>query len=433
MNQHASALIKRFIDLDVQQAAFSLEGMAPEEAAQVLTELPLETVVRGMEQMRPVAAAAVLIHMLPEPASSVLHRMRPDHAADVFRSFQKGDQERVLVGLSKERKREIQELLSYPEDSAGRLMQTGVVSFHKDIKVREVVARLKALPFTDSTTYTYVVDSDHKLIGVLNMRDVLVSDHESAVETVMRKEVFSVSAFMDREELVHLASKKPFVWIPVVDAEGRLVGAVRTGGLLESSQQEATEDLQILFGSSAEERVFSPIRFKVSKRLPWLTFNLATAFLAAGTVALFEDLISRIAVLAVFLPVVAGQGGNAGTQSLVVVLRGLVMREVRPHQAWPLIMREMTVGVLNGAVTGTGTALLAWWWQKNPYMGLVVGLAMIVNLAAAGMAGAAIPVVMKRLGFDPAQSSGIFLTTITDVVGFLSFLGFAALFESKLM
>jgi len=433
MNQQAATLIKRFIDADVQQAAFSLEEMNPEEAAPVLAELPVEAVVRCLEHMRPAAAAAVLKHLFPEPARAIFDQMKPDHATDVFRSLSKEDRKRAMASLSKDRKMEIQEFLAYPEDSAGRLMKTDVVSFHKDLKIREAVARLKGMPITDATTYTYVVDSNNKLIGILNMRDVLVADYESIVESVMRREVFSVSAFMDREELVHLASQKPYIWIPVVDAEGRLVGAIRPGDLLESSQEEATEDLQLLFGSSAEERSFSPTKFKVAKRLPWLTFNLATAFLAAGTVALFEDLIGRIAVLAVFLPVVAGQGGNAGTQSLVVVLRGLVMREVRPHHAWSLIAREAVVGLINGVAIGMITALVAWLWHKNPFLGVVIGLAMVVNMVAAGLAGAAIPIAMKRLGFDPAQSSGIFLTTITDVVGFFSFLGFAALFQARLV
>ena len=177
----------------------------------------------------------------------------------------------------------------------------------------------------------------------------------------------------------------------------------------------------------------SPVGFKVTHRLPWLYVNLLTAFMAGAVVALFEDLIARIAVLAVFLPIIAGQGGNAGTQTLAVVIRGMVMREIDGRTGTRLLITELQVGLINGALIGGVTAAIAWLWKDNPFLGLVVGLAMIVNMIAAGLSGALIPLTMKRLGFDPAHSSGIFLTTVTDVVGFFSFLGFAWLFQSKLV
>ncbi|UCG32500.1 MAG: magnesium transporter [Phycisphaerales bacterium] len=193
------------------------------------------------------------------------------------------------------------------------------------------------------------------------------------------------------------------------------------------------ESIQRMFGGSPDERAFSPTIFSLRKRLPWLHVNLATAFLAAYVVSLFEETIAKITILAVFLPVVAGQGGNAGAQSLAIVMRGLVMREIPKRRVLWLIAKEGWLGLLTGAITGAVTGLVAWLWQSNPILGVVIGLGMIVNLFAAGLSGAAIPVIMKALGFDPAQCSSIILTTITDVVGFLAFLGFAVVFQSYLI
>jgi magnesium transporter len=188
-----------------------------------------------------------------------------------------------------------------------------------------------------------------------------------------------------------------------------------------------------MFGAGGDERVSSTIWFSIKKRLPWLHVNLATAFLAAAVVAAFEGIIAKLTVLAVFLPVVAGQGGNVGAQSLAVVMRGIVMREIRRDKKFRLVLKEGILGAVNGAVIGAVTALIAWMWNGNPYLGLVIGLGMLVNLISAGLSGSSIPLIMKKIGIDPAQSSSIILTTVTDVVGFLAFLLFAVIFQGYLL
>lgn len=430
----ASSVILRFIDTDPQQAALALESLSPRGAASVVRALPHEAAARLLARVHPQSEAAIYEHLVPEPAATLLGLADADDAADAFRALTDESRRVLLASLSPERRRELEERLSYPEHSVGQIMRTDVVAFSKDASVRDVVTRLKTITATKHPqSYAYVVDAQRRLLGVLNMRDLLLAEDDARVETIMRVDVISVPAHIDREELISEPKVKGYLSIPVVDAQGRLLGAVRTSDLLESSQEEATEDLQRLFGASAEERAFSPMLFKVRQRLPWLTVNLATAFLASAVVALFEDLIARIAVLAVFLPIVAGQGGNSGVQSLSVVLRGLVVGEVRLRDAMRLTMLEVSVGLVNGLLIGVFTAFGVWFWNGNPWMGLVLGLAMVVNLVAAGLAGAVIPLGMKRLGFDPAQSSGIFLTTITDVVGFFAFLGFAFLFQAHLL
>ena len=430
----ALTVVSRFIDIDPQQAALALEALSPRGAASVVRGLPPETAARLLARVHPQSEAAIYEFLVPEPAATLLGLADADDAADAFRALTDESRRTLLASLTPERRRELEERLSYPDHSAGQIMRTDVVAFSKDARVRDVVARLKTITATKHPqSYAYVVDDHRRLLGVLNMRDLLLAEDDARVETIMRSDVVSVPAHIDREELMAEQKLKGYLSIPVVDAQGRLLGAVRTSDLLESSQEEATEDLQRLFGTSADERAFSPMLFKVRQRLPWLTVNLATAFLASAVVAQFQDLIGKIAVLAVFLPIVAGQGGNAGVQSLSVVLRGLVIGEVRLRDAMRLTVLEISVGLMNGLVIGIITALGAWFWNGNPWMGLVLGLAMVVNMIGAGMAGAVIPLGMKRLGFDPAQSSGIFLTTVTDVVGFLAFLGFATLFQAHLL
>ncbi len=431
----ALELVKRFIQDDPVRAAQALEDLPPKEASQLMKALPPSVASQALENMPPQAAARLLENRSPQEAAGILHRTGKYQAADIFRQFDPEFSKAVIPLLDQEFSKDMAEILAYPRESAGRMMHTDFLAFRSDARVKDVIARLrqiakKQLP---AASYCYVVDAASGLLGVLNMRDLLLSSPDAKVEDVMIREVLKVSPFMDREELVQLAARRHFLAVPVTNENGRLLGVVNTKNLIESTEEEAAEDLQILFGASAEERPFSPAWFKVTRRLPWLTINLATAFLAGSVVELFEDFIARVAVLAVFLPIIAGQGGNAGTQTLSIVLRGMLMREIAPHNAWKLVRTEILVGLVNGAAIGLMTAAAAWLWKGSAWLGLVVGVAMTVNMVAAGMSGAMIPLAMKRLGYDPAHSSGIFLTTVTDVVGFFAFLSTAWLLQSRLI
>ncbi len=218
-----------------------------------------------------------------------------------------------------------------------------------------------------------------------------------------------------------------------MDSENRILGIIKAERMIQGAKEDATKDIQRMFGAGGDERVFSTIFFSLKKRLPWLHINLAAAFLAAAVVALFEGIIAKLTILAVFLPVVAGQGGNAGAQSLAVVMRGIVMRKIPKDKILQLVLKEGKIRAINGIVIGSVTALVAWLWYGNPCLGLVIGLGMLVNLIFAGLAGASIPLIMKKIGIDPAQSSSIILTTVTNVLGFLAFLVFAVMFQNVLI
>ena len=265
------------------------------------------------------------------------------------------------------------------------------------------------------------------------MRDLMLAAPDKKLEEISRKDLFALHCFTGQQEAANEMAKRKFFAAPVVDSENRVLGLVKAERMIHGVQEEMSKDIQQMFGAGGDERVTSDIGFALKKRLPWLHINLATAFMAAGVVAMFEDIIAKLTVLAVFLPVVAGQGGNAGAQSLAVVMRGIVMREIPKGKRLQLVFKEGKIGAISGLIIGLVTAGVAWLWYGNPYLGVVIGLGMVVNLICAGLSGASIPLAMKKVGIDPAQSSSIILTTVTDVVGFMAFLGFAVLFQQYLV
>ncbi|MDP3980916.1 MAG: magnesium transporter [Chlamydiota bacterium] len=427
-------LVQKYVEQNPHTVAHSLETMDEEDAIELLKVLPPSLASKIFQNLHDVYAADLLQALPQHHLEKIVSELNLQQVANIFLHINDDTRSLFLNGLDEKKKRKVQELLTYPEDSAGRIMTLDFIAFHSDTKVKDAVQKIRRLAQKGSAaSYVYVVDINDCIVGVMNMRDMLLAPPDVALESVMRKEIFTVNCFMDREKIAHDLSERHYFAAPVVDNENRLLGIIKAEQLIADVQEEATEDIQKMFGAGGDERSFSTIGFSLRKRLPWLHVNLITAFLAASVVALFEDVIAKITVLAVYLPVVAGQGGNAGAQSLAVVMRGLVMREIPFKKARKLILKESLIGFINGIVIGIVTGLVAWFWQGNPFLGIVIGLGMLVNLTAAGMSGAAIPLFMKSVGLDPAQCSNIILTTITDVMGFFSFLGFAVLFQDYLV
>ncbi len=425
----ASKAVSRLAELDGREAALFLESLDFERAARILRSQAYGNARLIFDHLAPEIAGKILAAATQEETASILNAVGPRAAADAYRAMTSETRAAALEGLSPERKKDIRDHLTFPEGSAGRLMRTDVTTFQEGTKVRAVVQKLRLLAAKNTPPgYAYVVGSGNRLRGILTMRDLLLAKADDSVEKIMKTGVTAVAPFTDHETLAGMIRSRNLLAVPVADADGRFLGAVRAHELVEG-RIEAAEDLQVIFGGSSEERVDSNVWFKVSQRLPWLNVNLLTAFLAGSVVALFEDLISRIAVLAVFLPVVAGQSGNAGTQTLAVMLRGIVMREVRPEDGARVVLKEAAVGLINGLAIGVVTGAIAWLWKGSLPLGLVVAGSMVCGLSVAGVAGAGIPLLLRRWGLDPAQSSGIFLTTVTDVVSFFSFLAFATVFE----
>ena len=427
-------LAVRYCERDPIAGAHALEALTEEQALEVLGSLTQGALKKVLPAMAPAFISSAAAGPLADRATPILEMGGAEVCASVLLSLPEEHRVGFLESLPQELREQMQELLTFPQSSAGKVMRTDYSAFHEELTVGDAVEKLRSRARTQhAPSNIFVVDDHNKLLGVIGMRDLLIAAASSKLRELMNVEVISVSPFDEASKALKTLSGRGFTSLPVVDAQGHLIGVVRATHLLAGAQETAAQDIQKLFGVGKDERTFSPIGFCLKKRLPWLHINLATAFMAASVVALFEDVIAKITVLAVYLPVVAGQGGNAGAQSLAVVMRGLVLREIPQDQVRQLLVKEGLIGVVNGVVIGLVTAAIAWFWNGNPYLGLVIGLAMIVNLAVAGLAGAAIPTLMKRFGFDPAQSSSIVLTTVTDVVGFFAFLGFAMIFQDLLI
>jgi magnesium transporter len=272
----------------------------------------------------------------------------------------------------------------------------------------------------------FVVDAEGVLVGAVPLQ-VLAVSHKETLGELQRPPKAVVRSMATREEVVEILETTKTPVVPVVDLDGKLLGVIRYDALIAATQAEASVDVQTMVGASREERALSSVSFAVKKRLPWLQVNLGTAFLAASVVGLFESIIAQFTALAVLLPVVAGQSGNTGAQALAVTMRGLALREVRVRQWFAVIFKEFRVGLVNGVAVAVTTAGFVFLWSRSIGLSLVIGFSMVLSMALAGLSGGAIPMLLTAIGQDPAQSSSIILTTVTDVVGFFSFLGIATL------
>jgi magnesium transporter len=322
------------------------------------------------------------------------------------------------------------QLLRAPDvrpDAEG-LIYAPALSFPRHATAQQVIDTLRHMrPDAASVAYLFVTGEAGRLVGALSLHQVVVAAPEARVESLMSGSVISLPDTLPAEEQAHILSESGLPALPVVDAEGRLVGAVDAGDLLDAVEEEATEDMYRLAGVNKDEEVSRPLGRAARDRVFWLVINLGTAFLAASVVSGFQSVITQAAVLAAFMPIVAGQGGNAGTQTLTFIVRSLALGEVRFANARQILLREAAIGLCNGLCIGLLVGLLGWLWKGIPALGLVVGVAMLGNLIMASLAGVAVPLTLKALSIDPALASSIFVTAVTDVCGFFFFLSLGML------
>lgn len=408
------------------------------EAVRRLETLPRDTITRFLERSTPDAAAKIVARLRPDLAATVLASLAPGDAATLAATMDPGIAAPTLARLSPEHRAailermepstasELQELMTYPPDSAGGLMDPVVVLLKGASNVREALARVREVRHKPLYR-VLVVDDERHLVGAVPLQDLAVADPRTKLLDLIREPPPSIQATASQEQVVEMLEELKVTSLPVVDFEGRVVGVIRQEGLLHATEDEATADIQTMVGVSKDERALSPIRFAVAKRLPWLHVNLATAFLAAFVVGLFESTIARFTALAVLLPVAAGQSGNTGAQALAVTMRGLALREIRVRQWIRVVSKEVAVGALNGVAIGVVTATAVYFWSRSIGLAVVIGIAMVTSMTIASIAGSSVPIILTILRQDPAQASSIVLTTITDIAGFLSFLGLATL------
>jgi len=370
----------------------------------------------------------VVERLSTEEVAAAISELESDDAVEVIEDLHEDVQQQILQEIPAEERVIIEDSLSYPDESAGRLMQRELVSVSESWTVGEIIDFLRSEKDLPQDFYDiFIVDPKHQPVGSVPLSRVLRSERSVRGSDLMETQIKPVEANMDQEEVALLFRRHNLISAPVIDLEKRLIGVITVDDVVDVIDEEAGEDIMRL-GGVKEEDFYSAFIDTTRSRFTWLLVNLVTAFLASLVIFQFESTISRIVALAVLMPIVASMGGNAGTQTLTVAVRALAMKELNPANAWRSVGKEFLVSLVNGLLFAGITGLVCWWWFDWPEIGFIIAAAMIINIIVAGLSGMGIPLILDRLRIDPAIASGTFLTTITDVVGFLSFLGLAAWF-----
>lgn len=429
----SEALQHKFFKSHPTEAALYLEKLAPTVAAGIIEQETPDNAVPIFESLSPARAADIVNHVSEQFIQPVLKQLSAQRLAALFAQLEEALRARLLALLDPKTKDMLEKVLSYPADSAGAIMDRDVIMFRAGLTVREALARLVAKPHLHKRRALFVVDDRLRLKGLVDIQALALADRNQMLSELMYSAVAVVNDTDNKQMIAETFERYRVTGLPVIDYQGSLMGVIRYEDLVSVSKETATVDIQTMVGASKDERALSTPWFAIRKRLPWLQVNLLTAFLAAAVVGLFESTIAAYTALAVLLPVVAGQSGNTGSQALAVTMRGLALREVYPQQ-WGLIaFKEARVALVNGIVVAVVTSVGTFIWSQSLGLALIIGSSMVISMLIAGIAGAMVPITLSKLGQDPAQSSSIILTTITDVAGFFSFLGIATLLMFMLL
>lgn len=390
-------------------------------AASTLKELPSELLPQIFDALG------------DERLAQILARLEVDDMVELFEWIDEGRREPVLALLPEARRLELRKAELYPPSSAGRVMVTRFIALHEGMTAQQAIERIrKEGQDTEAILYLYVVDAERRLRGVVPIRRLVAAGPDTPCAELMVRDPIFVRTDADQEEVAQLVARYNLLAIPVVDDAERIVGVITVDDVIEVIHEEATEDIYRLAGLSEEDRVFSPASRAVRKRLPWMFLNLGAAFVVAWVVGLFEQTLQELVALAFFMPVVASMGGNSGIQALTVVTRGIALGEIEFSTGLRAIGKEMAVSLAIGALTGVVSGAIGYFWIGSPVLGVALFASMVITLALAGLMGAGVPLVLKALGADPAVGSGVFVTTLTDVCGFATFLGIGSLALQRL-
>jgi magnesium transporter len=391
-------------------------------AAALLKELPPELLPQVIEAIT------------DQRLSEVLDRLELDDMLDLFEAIPEDRREDVRGLLPRHQSEELRWAEIYPASSAGRVMTTTYTALDEKMTAQEAIDSIRASSELDeSIIYLYVVDHERILQGYVPIRRLVAAHPDRVCADLMIRETVSTPPEADQEEVAKLVARYDLLAIPVTDIDGTLLGIITVDDVIDVITEEATEDMYHLAGLSDEDRVFSPARHSIRKRLPWMLVNLATAFAAAWVVGLFRETIEQVVALAMFLPVVAGMGGNGGVQTLTVITRAIALGEIEFSSGIRAVGKEFFVGSVLGALAGIAGGLIITLWQGDPNLGFVLFAAMITTMAIASLLGAAVPILLKALGQDPALGAGVVVTFFTDSIGFFTFLGIATLLMDRLV
>jgi len=429
LERHDAAEIRRLVaDLHEADVADLLENLDREERAQLIKTLGRDFDLEVLTYLEVPVREEIIESLELRQLAAQLSDLDSDDAVDIFEDLDEEDQQRILAALPKADRLVLEESLRFPEDSAGRIMQRELLAVPSSWTVGETIDYMRAAKDLPDDFYDlYIVDPKHQPIGYVPLSRAMRTRRPVKLTEIMNEEVRTIPVSMDQEEVAYLFRQYGLVSAPVVDDAGRLVGVVTVDDVVHIIDEEAEEDLLKLAGVQ-ETDLYSAVLDTTKARFTWLLINLFTAVAASVVIGFFEGTLQQIVALAVLMPIVASMGGNAGTQTLTVAVRALAMRDLSAGNALRFVGKELLVGVANGIMFAVVAGAVAWLWFDQPMIGVIIAAAMLINLVAAALSGALVPLGLEKVGVDPAVASSVVLTTVTDVVGFLAFLGLASLF-----
>ncbi|MBM3460631.1 MAG: magnesium transporter [Armatimonadetes bacterium] len=424
--------LDRLATLHPADQAEILCALDEDDATTLLSRLSRDALAQALNYMDEEDRTRFVKRLDPADLAAILDRLQDDVAADIIQELPVDSLPQVLKLMGN--REDVEELLQYPEESAGGRMTPDVMALQADWTVGFTIEFLRSQQLPgEQPYYLYVVDEEERLLGVVSLRHLITANPDTKLKDIMIRDVKSVQIDADQEQVAEKMRHYNFLAMPVVDAQGRLQGMVTADDILDVQVEEATEDMYLQEGMDADESALNPLLTSVRNRTPWLLLNLVTACCAGLLVSAFESTIARVALLAAFMPIVAGHAGNTGTQAATLVVRGLALGELSLREASRIALKSVTFGALQGAISGTLTAGLAYLLSHNVWLALIVFVAMVGNLLIAALAGALIPLAFRRLNMDPALASSIWLTTFTDICGFFMLLGLGTMLLSKIV
>ena len=406
---HASEIAILFERLPVESRERIINILPSDEASEVIAEMH--------EEQEP---GELLISLDPEKRSEIIEELDYDDATDIISQLDEEDQQEILEDIDEEDASNIRALLSYPEDTAGGIMNSEVIKVNINQNKKDALEDIIRQSEEMEEFYTiYVVDNDNMLKGILSVKSILKAPAYARVAELVNRDFVYVKAELDQEDVAGLISQYNLTTIPVVDDHMKLLGRITVDDIMDVMEQESTEDILKISGVSEDEELSGNWKDAVKSRLPWLVINLATAYLAASIIRHFDSTVALLPQIAAYMTIIAGMGGNAATQALAVTVRRISLSDLTDRQAYNTVIKEFLVGLINGAANGLIVFAIALMYDADPMLGLVLFLAMTGNLIIAGLTGSSIPLVLKRVGIDPAVASSIIITTFTDCAGFL--------------
>ena len=406
----------------------------PEDKEDILYRLPEGLIADIIDEADDEEKYSILMEFSENKQKNIVEEMSSDELTDLLGMLDEEKANKILEKMTDEDARKVRQLLSYDPDTAAGIMATEFVALKENMTVEETLKYLQKYGEENENIYDlYVVDNFDKLKGVISLKELVTKNFNTRISDVIHTKIEGIPYNTDQEEVGHRFEKYGYLTMPVVDNSNRLLGVVTFDDVMQILRDETTEDIHRLGGVDEGEKVDGSLKDSVKSRLPWLIVNLVTALLAAAVVGMFEGTIQAVVSLATFMPIVTGMGGNAGTQTLTIIVRGLALGELNFKNMKKVFFKEIGVGVVTGVVIGFIIGVLGYIWEGNFMFGIIISVAMLLNMIVATITGYLVPVVLKKFKVDPALASSIFVTTFTDVLGFFFFLGLATLLIQYLM